>query len=212
MPLRLALLLAAATLAGCSSPAEVREKAGVSATSSARAAATASAGATGSAKSEKEDNDLYSYAFAYPAEVGAYPELKAKLEQQAATDKAELLRDAKEAQADARANNYPYNPHSLLVEWKRVADIPGFLSLSAETATYEGGAHGMYGVESLVWDKAAKSASDGIALFRSAQALDAALGKRLCEALNAERAKKREGWEQVGDNRMPDEFDACHSV
>ncbi|MGN6498723.1 MAG: DUF4163 domain-containing protein, partial [Tsuneonella sp.] len=145
----------------------------------------------GAAKAVKEDNDLYSYAFAYPSQVGAYPLLARKLEAEAAKAKDDLIKQSKDDRAQAKANDYPYNPHSWMEEWKVVADLPDFLSLSGDFSTYTGGAHGMYGLTSLVWDKGRNVALDGADMFASPAALEAALGPSLCDKLNAERAKKR---------------------
>ncbi len=215
MPIRPFLPLAVFIIGACSSPAEVAERTGVEKTATAKASATASSstGAKGAAVSVSEDNDLYSYAFSYPAQAGAYPALAKKLQADADKAKADLIAEAKEAQADAKTNDFPFHPHSWREEWKVVADLPGYLSLSGEFSTYTGGAHGMYGLESLVWDKQAQEAVDGIDLFRSPGELDAAMGKSLCDALDAERRKKR-GPEykpaQGGENDYG--FDSCQHI
>ncbi|GGD98485.1 hypothetical protein GCM10011515_17900 [Tsuneonella deserti] len=196
MQLRPFLPLVAVLLAGCSSPDEVREKTGVTATASqsasrAGASASAAASANGSAKKVAEDTDLYSYAFSYPAPVGRYPALAARLEQQAAKARAEMIAQAREERESAKKEGFPFHPHSYGAEWKVVADLPGYLSLSNEFSTYTGGAHGMYGLESLVWDKEAERAMDGAELFTSPQALGAAMGGTVCAALNRERENRR---------------------
>ncbi len=196
MPYRLSALAVLLMIAACSSPDEVADKTGVGRSQHASSAASASAsssssGQKGAAVAIKEDNDLYSYGFSYPPQAGAYPQLAKTLQAEADSAKAELVAEAREGQADAQKNGYPFNPHSWSEDWKVVADLPGYLSLSGEFSTYSGGAHGMYGLTSLVWDKQAKSAIDGIDLFRSAADLDAAIGPALCAALNAQRRKKR---------------------
>ena len=98
MPLRLVFPVALIALAACSSPDEVREKTGVTAQStsaSAHATSVASSSAKGAARKEAEDNDLYSYEFSYPAEVGAFPELAARLSSDAAKAKASKVAAAK---------------------------------------------------------------------------------------------------------------------
>lgn len=209
MPLRLLACVAPLTLAACSSPEEVREQTGVSAptaTATARATASATAGA-GRAQKVEEDNDLYSYEFSFPAEVGAHPKLAALLEARAAKAKAEMIAQAREGQVDAKANGYPYNPHSYGAEWKKVADLPGYLSLSNEFYTFSGGAHGMYGVEGLVWDKANARSLAPEAMFVSTAALQRALGKPLCDALN--RARVAKGIEPVAETGGAGVFPAC---
>lgn len=193
MPLRLVGPAAVIALAACSSPDEVREKTGVTAQATrsiANATAVASSSAKGSARKEAEDNDLYSYEFSYPAQVGAYPELAARLSADAAKAKAEMIADARETQADSKKEGFPYNPYSYGAEWKVVADLPGYLSLSNDFYSYTGGAHGNYGLEGFVWDKGNKRGFKSEEFFVSPQALGDAIGKPLCDALNKERVKK----------------------
>jgi hypothetical protein len=195
MQLRPFLLLAATLLAAaCSSPDEVREMAGVKAEAS-QGSAHASATAFSTAKGKKvaEETDLYSYEFSYPAQVGAHPELAAQLEKEAQKQRTEMIADAKEFQADAKKNGFPFNPHSYSAEWKVVADLPEYLSLSNDWATYTGGAHGMYGLEGFVWDKANKRGFEPAELFVSPGALGDAMGDAVCAALNKEREKRRGG-------------------
>ncbi len=58
----------------------------------------------------------------------------------------------------------------------------------------------------MVWDRENARALEPVAFFTSAAALDAALGERLCEALNAERAERRPAPVVAGSD---DPFDAC---
>jgi hypothetical protein len=192
MPLRPFLPLAVLTLAACSSPDEVREKTGVTAEATQAAThASATASATGQAKKVSEETDLIDYDFSYPAAVGAIPALARQLEQEAAKARAETLAEAKAGQADAKADGFPFHPYGLSHEWKVVADLPGYLSLSDEVWTYTGGAHGNYGVAGYVWDKAAGRGFDSGELFQSPAALGSAMGDSICKALDAERTKRR---------------------
>jgi hypothetical protein len=72
-----------------------------------------------------------------------------------------------------------------------VADLPGYLSLSNDWSNYTGGAHGMYGMQGFVWDKANKRGFDSAELFVSPAVLDDAMGGSVCAALNKEREKRR---------------------
>ena len=121
-----------------------------------------------------------------PDDVQSPKDLNRILERIDATE-----RETVEARREARSNGFPYNKHSYTAEWKVVADLPGWLSLSQEIATYSGGAHGNTTVESLVWDKQAARSMNTIALFVSPAALEEALGDRFCEALDRERARRR---------------------
>lgn len=200
MPFRLITLAACLALASCSSADEVAEELGTD--QPATASATASA-ETGGARKTEEETALYSFAYAWPQAVGAIPALASQLDERAAKVKAELVETTTAEQADLAADGIEFRPHSYQMDWKVVADTPRFLSLSGDFATYSGGAHGMYGLESLVWDREAGAGIDGAAMFSG---LDTALGRRLCDALNAERAKRR-GAPVPADS--DDMFDEC---
>jgi len=199
----------ALVLAACSSAEEVSDE---TAAETQEASASATAQAKGTAMAVKEDNDLYSFAYAYPAQADALPELAAQLDDDAEKAKATLIAESEDDRTQAEANDFPYRAHSYSKEWKVVADLPRYLSLSSSFSTYTGGAHGMYGLESLVWDKQEKAGVDGVALFQSAAALDEALGQKLCDALNAERGKRRgEAVPQVPDGEDYG-FNTCQHV
>jgi len=173
-------------------------------------AASATAVATGSgARTVSEETDDFLFEYAYPSQAGRIPELAALLDTRMAQNREELATGAVQARREARANGFPYNKHSYSADWKVVADLPGWLSLSQDVDTYTGGAHGNSALESLVWDKEAGKAMDAIALFSSPQALDDALGDRFCDALNRERARRREA--PVPEN-SDDEFDKCPAI
>jgi hypothetical protein len=170
--------------------------------------ATATAVSNG-ARSVSEETDDFLFEYAYPAEVGAIPELAALIEGRLARQRAQLASDAENARREARANGFPYNKHSFSSEWQVVASIPGWLSLSEAVATYTGGAHGNTTLNSLVWDKEGGKAMDAIALFTSPAALEEALGDRFCDGLDRERAKRR-GAPVPKDS--DDQFDQCPGI
>ncbi|BBC74139.1 conserved hypothetical protein [Altererythrobacter sp. B11] len=178
----------------------------------ATATATASAAAdrrSNGARSVSEETDDYLFEYSYPAAAGKIPELAALLDKRLDERKADLAKESVEAREEARDNGFPYNKHSYNAEWKVVANLPDWLSLSSEVSTYSGGAHGNYGYGSLVWNKADKRAIEAEDMFLSDKALDKALGEKLCDLLNAER-KKRRG-PDVPDMGV-DEFTQCVPV
>lgn len=209
----LALVLLAA---GCSDAAEYRAKVAAvekqvgasvgtaSADASTATATTSTASASssetaGGARALAVNNDLMEFSYAYPAAAGAEPELKKLLDAKLDAARAEIIEQAQEAKADATANDYPYRQHSLTIEWKVVADLPGWLSLTEHVGSYSGGAHGNYGTGSLVWDRKAATARKSIDMFSSPAALDAAIRAPYCKALDAERLKRRGQTSQPGD-------------
>jgi len=148
------------------------------------------------ARSVAEETDDFLFEYAYPAQAGRIPALAALLDERLEDQRGELARTSAEARREARSDGFPYNKHSYTGDWKIVADLPRWLSLSNAFSTYSGGAHGNFGLESLVWDKQQEEAMEGIDLFVSPAALEQALGERFCEELDRERAKRRGAPEQ----------------
>lgn len=194
----------------CSSQADYAQRAGIEDDPAAVASAKPAAKPLAFENDEQRDGGSREFDYAWPAEVSAIPALA----QQLTAERDRILAQEKvewtDALADAPMDCASCRSRSFAKEWKIVADTPGFLSLSGEFSTYTGGAHGNYGLESLVWDKAAGRAMPGLALFRSAGALEAALGPKLCAALNAEREKRR--GEPVVPSADGMGFDSCQQV
>ncbi len=188
-------LVLALGLAGCSDAIEYEEKVAAkpepaAQPSSAPSAKAHASAAKGGARAVAVNNDQMEFSYAYPAAAGAEPELKKLLDTKLDAARAEITAQAQEAQADATANDYPYRQHSLNIDWRVVADLPGWLSLSEHVGSYSGGAHGNYGTASLVWDRKAGKAREAAELFASPAALWNAIGTPYCTALDAERAKR----------------------
>lgn len=206
MPARYLAPFAAFAVVACSSPAAVAERTGQSPRAKASATATAAASAsTVKGKEVKEDTDLYTYELTYPASVARIPALKKQIEEGAAKNRSAMIEQARSAQAESKANDFPYNPHSLSELWQVVADVPGYLSLSNFFSTYSGGAHGMYGMDGLVWDKKKGRGFRPAEMFTSPSQLGAIMGDTLCDALNRERRER-------GTEHGPDDdpiFPAC---
>ncbi len=190
------LMVAAAMLSGCSSPAEVEDEVGspggpiAAATASAGNKVGSAAGGAG-AVAIAEDTEVYSFEYAYPAQASSISQLAAELDRRKAEARTTLVSEAESDRKGAEEAGYPYRQHSFAEEWKVVADLAGWLSLTGEFATYSGGAHGNYGVTSLVWDKTASVALQGSDMFISPARLGSAVGDRFCKALDRRRAQKR---------------------
>jgi hypothetical protein len=171
---------------------------------------TASATATPSgANSVKEQNDLYSFSYSWPAAAGNIPALARQLEASLEKSKRELIADAQKGKEQSDSNGFPYNAHYYSEDWKVVANLPHWLSLTGKFATYTGGAHGMYGLETLVWNKKVGRGFPAVEMFTSTKAVGDALGDRLCKALDRERAKKRKG---TSKGQIIDDFKKCVGV
>lgn len=198
MPGRMFALVLFLGAAACSDASEYESKvlrsSGDDAQGEGTASATASASASstqGGARSVAVSSDLLEFSYAYPAVAGNEPELQELLDERLEAARAEITAQATEAQQDAQTHDYPYRQHSLTVDWKVVADLPGWLSLSEHIATYGGGAHGNYGTSGMVWDRSAKTARMARDLFTSAGALEGAIKGPYCKALDAMRLERR---------------------
>jgi len=162
---------------------------------------------TAAARKVSEANDLYEFDYVYPAQAAAIPALKALLDKDLDEQKASLIKDAKDAAKDSKANDWPYHAYSFDMDWKVVADLPGWLSLSTIIGTYTGGAHPNYVFDAMVWDKAANRRLAAIDMFTSKAALKAAVLKPFCAGLDRARKLKRgDTWESDGSI---DDFTRC---
>jgi hypothetical protein len=139
------------------------------------------------------------FTYTYPPQAARIAPLRAWLEADKTRLRTAASRDAAEGRREAEKSGFPFRAYDASKEWKVVTDTPRFLSLSAETYTYTGGAHGGTVSSSIVWDKAAKARLTPMALFSSPAALWAAVRKPFCTALKAEQRKRLEG-EDVNDD------------
>lgn len=160
----------------------------------------------GGARDVSVVTESFLFDFSYPQEAGELPALAAWLDQRMERRRQTMEREANRGRAEARENGFPFNKYSSGTSWEVVADLPGWLSLSAALSSYQGGAHPNYGFDTIVWDKEGERPLEPIAFFTSAEALDDALGERLCDALNGEREKRRGAPVEAGST---DSFDSC---
>ena len=205
------VLLAGVLLAGCSDPSTPDAQPTAGSSAQAQAAAVPAPPAApepviGNARTVKESSDLYEFGYAYPATAAAIPGLKALLDKDLEVRKAALVSDARQGQAEAKKDDFPYHPYSLVVDWKVVTDLPGWLSMSTIVGVYTGGAHPNYGFESLLWNRSTSRRYAPEDLFVSKAALSAAIKPAFCAELDRQRAKKRQGQEIGGG--IP-EFSEC---
>lgn len=166
----------------------------------------ASPSALGGARQVSERTDLFMFEYSYPQAAGDTEGLAGWLDSRLERERAQLSARAAQGREEASDNGFPFNTYSSETAWEVVADLPDWLSLSASQSYYYGGAHPNYGFDTIVWDKQEGTALEPIAFFTSPEALDRALGPQLCEALNAEREKRR--GEPV-DEDSDDTFSAC---
>lgn len=207
MPIRSMLTgLAALMLFACSSPDEMADTLGGTAaaraeTAGATAFASAQAQSSGGpaqpvtfADSQTKGEAARDFSYAWPAEVSSIPVLAERFKAERDQLLAEQKKEWAEALAEFGDNCVSCVNRSYEHSWDVVADLPRFLSLSAFTGGYSGGAHGYSNFGALIWDRETGAGFDPKALFRSPAALQDALGAPWCKALKAERMKRMEGY------------------
>ncbi len=150
-----------------------------------------SAGGAATAVEISESNDVYSFEYAYPEEAARIPELKAVLDARMEETREDHIALAIDARADADEAGYPFNPYGSSTSWEVVADLPGWLSLSATFWEFTGGAHGNYAFGSLLWDKQAETVRLPISLFTAPEDLELAAQEEFCDLLDRQRQEKR---------------------
>lgn len=154
---------------------------------------------------QTDKSALLEFAYAYPAQAAAIPALVEKFGKQLATSRADALKMAKDDSAAAKQSGFPFHAHSLETEWSVSADTPRFLALQSQTYVFTGGAHGMTGYDSLLWDKTRSRETSVKAVMTSPAAFAAAIRDRFCAELDKQRAEKRGAPVVRGD----DEFTQC---
>jgi hypothetical protein len=187
----LAATVSVLALGACNKETPAPQPTAIASAAPSQAVVTATPAPVGQARSVKEETDRYDFEYAYPAAAAAIPALKAQLDADLAKQRDELIAEAKEGKADAKEGGFPYNPHSRMMDWKVVTDLPHWLSMSTIVSTFEGGAHPNYVYDAMLWDKAANVQRDALDLFTAKKALSAAIGKAFCDAIDRQRTKKR---------------------
>jgi len=158
------------------------------------------------ARQTQERTSSFEFDYSYPAEAAAIPSLVAELEADLAKRRRELVEAAREGRVAAKENGFAFNPYSHSVSWTVVTDLPGWLSLTAASSEYTGGAHPNHWPQALLWDKAADQSRIATDLFASRAALSSAIRDPFCKALNRERAARRGA---PIDPASDDMFDQC---
>ncbi|NIJ17094.1 DUF4163 domain-containing protein [Sphingobium vermicomposti] len=203
-----ALLLCACSASGPDEVANQDGPADVAATNflNRMAGADAPPAVTAEPFEESSKSGVLEFLYAWPAQVSAVPELRAKLRKDMTEGKADALKMAEQDRKSARESGFPFHAHSLETRWTVSADTPRFLALQSSTYSYTGGAHGMTGYKALLWDKVRRRETSFQAVMTSPTAFADAIHDRFCTGLDKARAAKRGG--PIAP-RGDDPFSAC---
>ncbi len=151
----------------------------------------------------------YDFGYAMPDAVAAYGALVDWLNHDRDQARAGVAKEAADFRKETERDGFPFRKYESTTTWQRVAETPRFLSLSAETYDYTGGAHGSPGFRSLVWDRQAGKRLEAADVFTSPDAIQQVLGAAFCDALDVQREKRR-GAPVVRGNG--DSFNDCPKV
>ena len=140
-----------------------------------------------------ETDGEFRFSYNWPAQVTAIPALSAMLTKERSTLYDEWQAKWTGAKKDVPSDCQACRTYSYGKDWQVVTDIERYLSLSAQVTTYTGGAHGMLVFDSAVFDRKTGALLDPVNMFRSKEALNAAVKDAFCAQLDRGRAKKRGG-------------------
>lgn len=152
-----------------------------------------------------DSTDVLEFKYSYPAAAASVPDIVASLTDDMKTNKAAALKAAKSDQASAKESGFPFHTHSYQTQWTAKAATPRLLGLLAESYFYTGGAHGMTGYKTLLWDKIAKREVSIDDMIISRNAFATVITSEFCKRLNDARAEKRGAPVASADS----EFDRC---
>jgi hypothetical protein len=119
-----------------------------------------------------------------PKELGAQPDLHAKLYAEAVQGLKSFAEGAANERAELQGEGSAIPAYSREIDWATAAETPTLLSLRQETTEYAGGAHGNLSYDTLLWDKALKKQVASNAVFKAKADLSGP-DKALCAALTA---------------------------
>ena len=155
----------------------------------------------------KSETPLLNWEVSWPAEVNAIPALEKSIREPAEKALADLTKQARDDKAQREKQGFDFTGYEYLVAVEVAGQTPRLLSLTADWMEFTGGAHPNHGTDTMLWDKVSGRKIDLARLFGDGGSLDRLYRDAYCKALNAERAKKREGVDTVSDPDDP--FSQC---
>jgi hypothetical protein len=149
-------------------------------------------------KTERVSNGLeFSYEWPQKAQTikGLHAYLKADLEKAFRQASA----DAADDQSIAHTKSYPFRQHSYSMSWDSEGEADRFISLEGDLAWDSNGAHPNSSTKALLWDRHSDRKAAVSDIFSNDGAFAEQTRKAYCKALDAERARRREGEKLEGE-------------
>lgn len=185
------LIAAVLLLAACSNPQEQDARKTSEPAAARPSPSPVPAAQAASARLVEEKDELVEFTYGWSAEAAAVPDIVARFEADLAEQRADSRKMAEEDRA-AREDGTSFHGHYFSKSWGTAGNTPQLLSLVADIGTFTGGAHGNAVFEGLIWDKAARRAIEPSDLFADPAAAWRLVQPIYCEALDAQRAEKRQ--------------------
>jgi hypothetical protein len=143
------------------------------------------------------------FEYGWSSEANAIPALVKRFTADMRKERASLTASAQSDAAERRKQGFPFNPYSQTTSITTAGQSTRLLSLRIDTYAFTGGAHGNSGTAALLWDRRLVKEIAFNSLFRPHSGFITAFRGPYCRALDAERAKRRQGEKLGGD------FDKC---
>ena len=153
------------------------------------------------------DGKGYHFEYSYPAVAQQYPLLVREIER-LKTAQHEELKEMGEDWIKSDPEGTKTSKMETDTSWQTVTDLTAYLSLTTNSWSFTGGAHGNWWRSSLVWDKTASKVLQPIDIFTSNAAFDRLVQMRYCDKLDIQRSEKRDG-EKVDRRKTDDWTQAC---
>jgi hypothetical protein len=144
------------------------------------------------------------FSYQWSAEAAVIPSLDRRFRAQMAKDLQQARNDAAEDQKAARENRFDFHQNFFSAKWTTAGQSPRLLSLQSETDSYAGGAHPNSSYDSLLWDRQSNKPITMESIFVRAGDFAKLTRAAYCQALDAERLKRRDG-----DKPDLADFNAC---
>ena len=146
---------------------------------------------------------FFDFEYGWSPEVNAIPALVRRFTADMRKQRASLSTAAQSDAAERKKQGFPFNPYSQTTDITTAGQTPRLLSLRIDSYEFSGGAHGNGGTAALLWDRVLGKDIKFDTLFRPASGYITGFRGPYCRALDAERAKRRQGEKLGGD------FDQC---
>lgn len=152
------------------------------------------------------DTPLLDFEYSWPEAISPETQLVGRLSADLSKSYDEALAAARENKSDTEKYNAPFNQNMFNRAWSLEGQTKRLISLVSGTDTFTGGAHPNHESSALLWDRSTAGEIKLAELFASPEALESAVRPAFCKALDAERAKRRQG------ERLEGQFAECPAL